>query len=176
MNARVTLSPVTRDDIDFITDLEMSASLWPFEDMLPTDKDAVRKTVTERIHSDWHRQFLIRLASPEATLVGELSIHWYVKERESWELGYSLFPEYRGQGYCTEAAQLALKLAFEEWKAHRVVAMCNEYNTSSIKVLDRLGMVREGVFREEIHWNNQWVNQYFYAILDREYRAITGIR
>ncbi|MBP2112022.1 RimJ/RimL family protein N-acetyltransferase [Paenibacillus silagei] len=36
-------------------------------------------------------------------------------------------------------------------------------------------MVREGVFREEIHWNHQWVNQYFYAILDREYRAIIGI-
>lgn len=102
-------------------------------------------------------------------------MHWYVKERESWELGYSLFPEYRGQGYCTEAAQLALKLAFKEWRAHRVVAMCNEYNTSSIKVLDRLGMVREGVFREEIHWNNQWVNQYFYAILDREYLGHNGI-
>lgn len=68
-----------------------------------------------------------------------------------------------------------MKLAFEEWKAHRVVAMCNEYNTSSIQVLDRLGMVREGVFREEIHWNNQWVNQYFYAMLDREYLGRNGI-
>lgn len=91
MNARITLSPVTPDDIDFITDLEMSASLWPFEDMLPTDKEAVRKTVAERIQSDWHRQFLIRLATPEATPVGELSIHWYVKSAKagSWATAFS---------------------------------------------------------------------------------------
>ncbi|MFD1908279.1 GNAT family N-acetyltransferase [Paenibacillus rhizoplanae] len=90
MNARITLSPVTPDDIDFITDLESNASLWPFEDMLPTDKEAVRKTVAERIHSDWHRQFLIRLATPEATPVGEVHIHWYIKRAR--ELGAGLQP------------------------------------------------------------------------------------
>lgn len=43
MNARISLSPVTPDDIDFITTLETNASLWPFEDMIPTDKEAARR-------------------------------------------------------------------------------------------------------------------------------------
>lgn len=174
MNPRITLSPVTVEDIEFIVDLETNASLWPYEDRIPTDKAAVQKEVAERIGSDWHKQYLIRLNSPEANIVGELTIHWYVHERDSWELGYILFPEYRGQGYCGEAARMALKFAFEEWKAHRVVAMCNAFNTSSAKVLERLGMVREGIFREELNWNGQWADQYFYAILEREYRKVTS--
>ncbi|NQX49360.1 GNAT family N-acetyltransferase [Paenibacillus tritici] len=174
MSARLTLSPATLDDVDYIVDITTSPSLWPFEEIIPTDKEAVKKEVAEKINSDWHKQYVIRLNDPENTPIGELSIHWYVQERDSWELGYSLFPEYRGQGYCTEAAQIALKFAFEEWKAHRVVAMCNEFNTASSRVLDRLGMVREGVFREELFWQDKWVNQYFYAILDREYRVISG--
>ncbi|WP_405110113.1 hypothetical protein MHH28_00095 [Paenibacillus sp. FSL K6-1217] len=88
MNARITLSPVTPDDIDFISELEMSASLWPFEDMIPADKEAVRKTVAERIHSDWHKQFVIRLSSPEATPVGEVHIHWYLNLHTLKRVGF----------------------------------------------------------------------------------------
>jgi len=37
-------------------------------------------------------------------------------------------------------------------------------------VLEKLGMVREGVFREELPWQGKWVNQFFYSILDSDYR------
>lgn len=174
MIPRITVTPVTEEDIEFIVDLETNASLWPYEDRIPTDKAAVRKEVTERIGSDWHKQYLIRLNAPEATIIGELTTHWYVHERDSWELGFCLFPKYRGQGYCGEVARMALKVAFEEWKAHRVIAMCNSFNTASAKVLEGLGMVREGIFREELNWNGQWVDQYFYAILEREYQKVAA--
>lgn len=69
-----------------------------------------------------------------------------------------------------EAATIALKYAFEDWNAHKVVAMCNEFNIASSKVMERLGMVREGVFREELPWQDKWVDQFFYSILDSDYR------
>ncbi len=128
--------------------------------------------VTERISSDWYKQYLIKLNNTEKTTIGELHIHWYVKERESWEMGYSIFPEYQGQGYSIEAARIALKYAFEEWNAHKVVSMCNEFNIASYKVLEKIGMIREGVFREELHRQGKWVDQYFYCILDSEYQKM----
>lgn len=170
MKERIKLSPATFDDVEFIVDIKTSESLWYFEDHIPSDKEAVRKNVIERFNSDWYKEYIIRLDDPERTPIGELHIHWYTKERESWELGYCIFPDYRGQGYCVEAATIALKYAFEDWNAHKVVAMCNEFNIASSKVMERLGMVREGVFREELPWQDKWVDQFFYSILDSDYR------
>jgi len=100
---------------------------------------------------------------------------WPFEDSISSEIGYCIFPEYRGHGYCVEAAKIALKYAFEEWNAHKVVAMCNEYNIASYKVMERIGMVREGVFREELPWQCKWVNQFFYCILDSDYREVNNL-
>lgn len=170
MEHRVMLIPFTMEDVDFIVDVKTDVLLWEYEDDISTDKDAVRKKVLERFKGNWYKQYIIQLNTPEKTPIGGLHIHWYTKERESWEIGYCIFPEYRGQGYCVEAANIALKYAFEDWNAHKVVAMCNEFNIASYRVLEKLGMTREGVFREELPWKGKWVNQYFYSILDREYR------
>lgn len=172
MKQRVVLSPVTMEDVDFIVDVKTDASLWEYEDYVPTDKVAVRKNVVERIKGNWYKQYIIQLNIPERTSIGELHIHWYTKERESWEIGYCIFSEYRGQGYCVEAAKIALKYAFEDWNAHKIVAMCNEYNIVSYKVMEKLGMSREGIFREELPWQGKWVNQFFYCILDSEYQKM----
>lgn len=170
MKQRISLSPATLDDVDFIVDVKMNTSLWAFEDLIPTDKESVKKNVAEKINSNWYKQYIIRLNDSAQTPIGELHLHWYVIERKSWELGYCIFPEYRGQGYSVEAAKIALKYAFEDWDAHKVVAMCNEFNVASYKAMESLGMVREGLFREEIYWEEKWVNQLFYSILDSEYR------
>lgn len=175
MKERIILSPATLDDVEFIVDIKTCESLWPFEDHIPSDKEAVRKSVLERINSDWYKEYIIKLDDPERTPIGELHIHWYTKERESWEIGYCIFPEYRKQGYCVEAAKIALNYAFEDWNAHKVVAMCNEFNIASSKVLEGLGMVREGIFREELPWQGKWVNQFFYCLLESDYRKMKEI-
>jgi RimJ/RimL family protein N-acetyltransferase len=170
MKQRVALYPATIEDVDFIVDVKTDTSLWSYEDSISTDKDAVRKNVVEKINSDWYKQYTIRLNNPQRTPIGELHIHWYVRERRSWEVGYCILSEYQGKGYCTEATKLAMKYAFEDWNAHKVVAMCNEYNFASYKIMEKLGMTREGIFREELPWQGKWVNQLFYCILDSEYQ------
>lgn len=169
MSQRIILTPATEEDVEFIVDLKTDISLWLYEDDVTTNKEAVRKNVIERLDGRWYKQYLIRLNTDQRTPIGAIHAHWYVKERESWELGYCVFPEYRKQGYSTEAAQLILKYAFDEWHAHRVVAMCNEHNAPSYRVLEKLGMTREGIFREELPWQGKWVDQYFYSILEREF-------
>lgn len=177
MEQRILLAAATMDDVDFIVAAKTDASLWPYEDSIPTDREALRKKVIERIDSDWYKQFIIRLNNPERTAVGELHVHWYVRERGSWEIGYCIFPEFRGRGYCVDAARLALKQAFEDWNAHKVVAMCNEHNIASYKVMEKIGMTREGIFRQELPWQDSWADQFFYSILDSDYhqpRAAAG--
>ncbi len=171
MKNGIILSPATLEDVDFIVGVKTNPSFWPYEeDVVNADKDEVRKKVVERIYSDWHKQYIIHKNNLEKTPVGLIFLRWYIKERESWEIGFCIFPEYQRQGYCLEAAKMVLKHGFEEWNAHKVVGMCNENNIVSKTLMEKLGMTLEGIFREELPWPDRWDNQLFYCILDREYR------
>ncbi|MHB1153509.1 MAG: GNAT family N-acetyltransferase [Eubacteriales bacterium] len=174
MKQKIILTLATLNDVDFIVDVKTNPSLWPYEDIASVDKDAVRKNVIERINSDWYKQYIIQIENSEGPPIGVLHMHWYDKERKSWEIGYCIFPEYQRQGFCVEAAKIALMYTFEDWNAHKVVAMCNEYNIASYKVMEKLGMTREGIFREELPWQGKWVDQFFYCILDSEYRKMNA--
>jgi len=170
MKQKIILSPAALEDADFIADIKTDTELWPYEDdVASADRESVHRKVLERMNSDWYKQYIILLDGPERTPIGTLHMHWYVKERKSWEIGFCIFPEYRKQGYCIEAGRIAFELAFKDWNAHKVVGMCNEHNTASRKAMERLGMTREGTFRQELPWKNGWADQFFYCILESEY-------
>lgn len=67
-----------------------------------------------------------------------------------------------------------MKYGFEELGVHRVIALCNPENESSWKLLERISMRREGIFRKEVFFkttiNGQpiWQDTYQYAILKEE--------
>ena len=168
MQPRIILTPVSAENIDFIADMKTTPGLRPFEPSIQTDRYAVRKKILDRIGKG-DRHFIVCLDDSEKTPIGEFRIHWGDEERKTWEIGYCVLPEYRRRGYCTEAAEIALSYAFDNWGAHRVFAMCNEHNAASRRVMEKIGMTKEGVFRGELPWNGAWADQYFYAILDYEY-------
>jgi len=65
-----------------------------------------------------------------------------------YQIGFFVDLEQEGQGYVTEAVRATLKFVFHYLEAHRVSAECDETNTRSIRVLERCGMTREGLKRE----------------------------
>ena len=59
------------------------------------------------------------------------------------EIGYRVFPPYRGRGYATEVAQALVAWAGEQGVA-RVVASIGPDNTPSLAIARRLGFVQTG--------------------------------
>jgi RimJ/RimL family protein N-acetyltransferase/predicted kinase len=172
-NADISVRLITPEDVDFITRIEMDASVWCFEPVqdIPTDADKVQNDVKSHIDCESYMEFIISLNDGTNRPVGECHLHWFEIDRGSWELGYCILPEYRGRGYCTLAVKKLIDLAFLACKAHKLVAMCNEFNTASSRVLEKCGMKKELVIREELPWHNTWVNQFLYSLLDHEYDA-----
>jgi ribosomal-protein-alanine N-acetyltransferase len=66
------------------------------------------------------------------------------------EIGYVLAREYWGRGYMTEAAQALSGWAFAQPAIYRVWALCDVENTGSARMLEKIGMQREGVLRRWI--------------------------
>jgi ribosomal-protein-alanine N-acetyltransferase len=58
------------------------------------------------------------------------------------EIGYTIVPEYRNQGYATEATLYLIHWALQQREIRRVTAQCLNDNTGSIKVLEKVGMRR----------------------------------
>src|SRR3954451_17735471 len=60
------------------------------------------------------------------------------------ELGYTLGAAWWGRGYATEAAGTWLSVAFGELGINEVVALAEPANVASMRVLAKLGLVRDG--------------------------------
>ncbi|MGB8000403.1 MAG: GNAT family protein [Anaerobacillus sp.] len=88
------------------------------------------------------------------------------------EISYILHPDWWGQGFATEAATMLLSYAFDDLKLHKVSATCNPENIGSKRVLEKIGMVKEGLLREHLKMLNGWRNSLLFSMLDREWKSI----
>ncbi|PYY30972.1 GNAT family N-acetyltransferase [Paenibacillus illinoisensis] len=167
---KIILSRVTSDDLDFICELECNKDIWFFEEYIEFDMNVVRKEYLQKMDTKFSYDFIVKAIIEGAVKpVGLAQIWSYVEHRKSWELGFATLPIYQGNGFAYEAITLLIKFAFEELEARKVVGMCNCNNLQSVKLMEKRGMRREGTFREELFWNNQWHDQHFYSILESEF-------
>ena len=65
-------------------------------------------------------------------------------DREDYEIGWHLNPDYWGHGYATEAGRGAIGLAFGDYALDRVLAVVYPANLRSLAVCRRLGMTPHG--------------------------------
>jgi RimJ/RimL family protein N-acetyltransferase len=91
------------------------------------------------------------------------------RKHSKGELGYALNVNYRGQGYATEAARALVDYCFNTLGYHRIEAITSNVNTGSWKLMERLGMRREGQLRQAETRDNQWVDVLYYGILESEW-------
>lgn len=88
------------------------------------------------------------------------------------ELGWVLDPAVHGRGLGTEVAAELLAIAFDGLEVRRVVAYCFADNVPSWKVMEKIGMRREGHFRSEsLHRTRGWVDGFAYGLLADEWRS-----
>lgn len=103
------------------------------------------------------------------------NIYLAKQDFDTWELGYVFNSRYQRKGYAIEASQTLVNYVFKSENARRVIAMCNPLNKSSWKLLERLGMRREGHLIQNIyfkkHKNNLpiWADTFEYGILKEEW-------
>jgi ribosomal-protein-alanine N-acetyltransferase len=63
------------------------------------------------------------------------------------DIGYVLAAAYWNQGYMTEAVRAVISWGLDQKEIYRVWAYCDTENHPSARVLEKAGMLREGVLR-----------------------------
>lgn len=115
----------------------------------------------------WYQLAVERKGSPG--LIGDCAFQLLARFPGQAEIGVTLAREHQGQGYAAEALACLLDYLFGELHLHRVVAACDVENHASARLLERIGMRREGHFVENLWFKGAWGSEYLFALLHREW-------
>ena len=102
-------------------------------------------------------------------LIGDCGAHIQAEDPRQAEIGFTLAAQHQGYGYATEAVRRLLHYLLIERGKHRVRATCDDRNTRSAAVLERVGMRREGHLLESTWSKGEWTNDLLYGVLRREW-------
>lgn len=132
------------------------------------DEKAVKEIVSEEL-SDETECYAIELKSNHQ-VIGHIIYHpWFMKH--TYEIGWIINPCYQNLGYATESTKGVVAYGFQNQKLHRIIATCQPDNPASFRVAEKIGMRREGYFKQCIFIEDGvWWDEYFYAILENEWR------
>ncbi len=103
-------------------------------------------------------------------LVGDCALKSEEHDERQAEIGYTLSRAYQGRGIASEAVSCVLEYAFVTLGLHRVIAITDCENAASVALLERLGLRREGHFRQNVWFKGKWGDEYLYAMLQEEWR------
>lgn len=82
------------------------------------------------------------------------------------ELAYWLSSEYRYRGIMVQIIKIIAERLFSEFDLHRLWATPFEYNIASQRVLEKAGFKYEGLLKENIFKDNQFLNSKIYALIN----------
>jgi len=82
------------------------------------------------------------------------------------EIAYWIGEEFWGKGYATEAAQAILQFAFDEKHYHKVFARYFNSNQASGRVMQKLGMKKEGILIDHVRKENRYEDLVYYGIIN----------
>ncbi|MGD3110097.1 GNAT family N-acetyltransferase [Streptomyces sp. YGL11-2] len=178
---RLDLRPVRHDDFAAIHAYQRLPEVCRYLYWGPLDEAGSRASVAAKAARSTLRESgdVLQIAvvlRETGTLVGDLTFVYTSREHRQGGIGYVFHPDHAGRGYATEASRALLKLGFEDLRLHRIQAELDGRNTASAKLLERLGMRREGHLRENEFLDGEWSDEVVYAMLAREWRALQDRR
>lgn len=111
--------------------------------------------------------FAITLRTTGA-LIGSIGLG-IERRHDRAELGYWIGVPYWGKGYCTEAGYALFTYAFNELLLNRILACHFTRNPASGKVMQKLGMIQEGIARKSVKKGEQYEDIVSYGILREDW-------
>lgn len=101
----------------------------------------------------WGVWFVIH--STSNLVIGDAGFKGKPNNQKIVEIGYSIISDFQNNGFATEAVRGIIDWAFSSNQVDKIVAECAEENLASIKVLEKIGMIRtyskDGIMYWECH-------------------------
>lgn len=174
----IKLEPFVQSDfqqlIDWVNSEELliqwSGSLFSF----PLTMDSLEWYIRDTNVVNESDAFVYKAVDIETgKMVGHISLgglSW--KNRSSRISRVLVSPDAGGKGICQQMTKAVLKIGFEELGLHRIGLGVYENNKAALNCYLKSGLNIEGVSRDILWYNNEYLSMVEMAILDHEWRAM----
>jgi RimJ/RimL family protein N-acetyltransferase len=170
---RLILEEIIWDDLEDIHYLHSFYEVDEFNTIgIPKDIEETRNNVYPFIEEKGNPQrkytWIVKIRD-SGIFIGLAGISLSHDKFKIGEIFYKLLPGYWGKGYATEISRKIIDVGFRNFSLHRIEAGCAKENTRSISVLEKCGMIREGILRKILPIRGKWIDSYKYSIIEDEY-------
>ncbi len=166
---RLTLREFERSDFDAVYAYSSDARVTKYLFFGPRDADATADYLEGLLASQRETpRTRFELAVEESAsrrVIGACDLS--LIERNVVDLGYMLGLQDWGKGYATEISLALVDAAFYDLRAERIISTVDVNNQASIRVLEKIGMRWEAVFRKHRRAKNRWWDCHLF-VLPRE--------
>jgi RimJ/RimL family protein N-acetyltransferase len=172
---RLLLREFRGEDFDDIQAYGSDPEMVRYMDWGPNTPEMTRQFLDLRLaeQQEWPRlgYSLAVEWSGEGRVIGAVRLEVKDPANRTADLGYGFHRDFWGRGVASEAAGALVRVAFDRLGLHRVWATCDARNLASQRVLEKLGMRREGVMRANAWSRDRWRDTLLYAVLADEWRG-----
>jgi len=133
-----------------------------------------REPIPRDAHDRWYTRLLQRVdrrgwvITMDGTPVGACFITGHDPEHHRAIFGlYLADPSTRGRGVGGAAQYLLCEKAFDELRLHKLCCEALGFNEQAIAMYKKMGFVEEGVLREQLLRDEEWVDVHLLALFER---------
>lgn len=167
-NDKVRLRAMYLEDDNYAERLDSEAWAMASQEMtLPPVKKEKRETDAETVQ-DGNRLFF-SIENLEGDYIGHIQLVDINERHGTFELGISIWRNYRNKGYAKAAVKILLEYAFNEKRLNKCDVDCIDCNNASILLWKSLGFHQEGVVREEFFFNGAFHDRLLFGLTAYEY-------
>ena len=122
------------------------------------------------IYTQHNGMFWALTEKSSGKFIGDFAFWKIDKKNSRTDIGYSLSPEFWGQGYMKEAIIRIFDFGFNDLKLHSIEANINPKNENSRRLLKKLGFKKEAYFRENYYYNGTYLDSEIYSLLQVDFQ------
>ena len=109
------------------------------------------------------------VSKADRQLVGTAGLMHIEQEHSQAEMGYWIAVDQWGRGFATEAAKALIEFGFNVLGLNRIYAHHMLRNPASGRVMEKLGMLKEGILREKLRKWEIFEDVALYAVLKKDW-------
>ncbi|HMQ67904.1 MAG TPA: GNAT family N-acetyltransferase [Ignavibacteria bacterium] len=165
---RLLLREITYNDAEDIFQIRKSEEVMKYFGHYPYKEIPEAYEMIEQVKNGFKNREGIRWGisfHDSDKLIGTGGVWRILKEHLRGEIGYELSEEHWKQGIMFEALSAVTDFAFDKMNLHSIEANLDPENTGSVKLLEKLGFIKEGHIKDSYLFDGKFTDTGIYSLI-----------
>ena len=174
---RLILGPMALTDVDDLLEYQSHPEIvryipWPERTREQVVEAATKTIATGKFDLKEENDCIVLVWELKSgQVIGQSNMTLKSPHDQCADIGWVTHQEFQRRGLAFEATYALMKYAFQNFSLHRIIADIDTRAPKSAALAEKLGMRREGEFKDAEFFKGAWCDMWLYAILKSEFKT-----